>query len=108
MPQVRNDNGAAHQKGHAQGLFNLLSTEPGLDRLLQVIIDAIVAAKYGRGHKPQKLLGSAVKGAVPVRLLVEREHSLDGQIVGFQNGGVALFTFFPEDFEGVRHEPDSI
>jgi hypothetical protein len=56
-PQVRDDDGAAHDQGHGEGLEELVVGDAFLLAADHVVGDAVVAAEHHRGDEPQQLLG---------------------------------------------------
>ena len=80
VAEVRDHDAPAHHQRDVHGVEHLVVGVPRLGALLQVVVDAVVAAQDRAGDQPQQLLGAAVERAVAVGGRVEVEEPLDAQV----------------------------
>jgi hypothetical protein len=78
--QVRNRNRATHNERYIEGVKKLSARNSNSHALFDVISDAIVATKHGRGNKSQQFFGSLVERAVLIGLSIERKETLDAKV----------------------------
>ena len=88
VAQVRDDNAAAHNQRHVQCFRQLRVIESQIDALVQVVIDAVVAAQHRRCHETQQLLRPWIERAIFVCRAVESEEALDAQMIDLANARI--------------------
>src|ERR1041385_4879376 len=76
-----NGNRAADDERDVESVEKLFTIDSNLRALLDVISDAVVAAKHRGGDESHQLLGALIERAVLVRLRVECKESFDAQMV---------------------------
>src|SRR6185503_4128649 len=79
--QVRNRDRTADDERHVEGVEKLFSIYSNRGALLDVISDAVVAAKHGRRHQAHQFFCSFVERAVFVSLCIKREEAFDAEVI---------------------------
>ena len=92
MTKVRNDDRPTDNQGDVQRIDDLLFGVAGLDALVKVIVDAVVASQDGRGREAEQLLGAAGQGAVLVGGGIKPKEPLQSKMIV---GGEPSLTFGP-------------
>lgn len=92
MPVVGYYDAPADNESYIQSIVELLVRVAGFDALYKVIVDTVVAPKYGGGHQTQELLGPAIEISVLIRNAVQAEEPLDTKMAAFEDPGIHLLT----------------
>lgn len=74
--QVGDDDGAADDEGDVERFPEFVVGDAGVDALVDVVGDAVVAAEDGAGDQAEEFLGFDVEGAGFVGLTIEAEEAL--------------------------------
>jgi len=101
--EVGDDDGAADDQPHVEGLEELVVGDALFLAADDVVGDAVVAAQHHRRDQAEQLLGLHVECAGLVAAGVEREEALDLEVAGLQDALVHALAEPAEFFQAVRH-----
>jgi hypothetical protein len=96
---VGNRDGAADDEADGERLLELRIAHSFISAPDQVVVDAVVASQYERGHQPEHLLGLDGQSAVSVDLSVKAEEPPDLQVRIVQGDSIQLLTLARETIE---------
>lgn len=68
MAQMRDNDGAAYNKGHIHPILDLLPAIPGFHTLFQMVVNTIVAAQNHGSDQAKQLLRFTRQGPIAIAL----------------------------------------
>jgi hypothetical protein len=104
MSKMRDNDASADHKCDIERIVEFFVGPTFADRLFQVVVNTVVAAKHRRCHESQQLFGLAIERLIPVRAGIQAEETLDPKVIDLAYAVVHPGTVLPELIHArIRH-----